>query len=101
MIPFEEVPSKVYGQLAEILLSDKTIRRATKYLSPKLVVKLTARTYKYRNGKRGTKQDAHEDFVLTVGKPNYAERQFVKKLVAAGEPFPVKKIQLKFVKGTN
>ena len=33
---------------------------------------------------------------LTCGKPNFAERAFVKKAVKAGEPFPVRKVQLKF-----
>jgi hypothetical protein len=34
--------------------------------------------------------------VFTIGKPNYEEREFIKKCKKAGEPFPVKKIQVKF-----
>jgi len=34
--------------------------------------------------------------VLTIGRPNYAEREFIKLCKKAGEPFPVKKMQLKF-----
>lgn len=33
--------------------------------------------------------------VVTVGKPNYRWRAFLKQCVAAGEPFPVKKVQLR------
>lgn len=98
MIPFTEIPSRVYGQLFDLITGDKTIKQATKFLSPKLVVRVRATTYKFRKGKRTDNRSNNETFTVTVGAPNYAERQFVKKLVAAGEPFPVKKIQLKFVK---
>ena len=33
------------------------------------------------------------EIILTIGKPNYLEREFIKKCVKAKEPFPVKKIQ--------
>lgn len=98
MIPFEEVPSRVYGQLFGVITGDKSIRRVTKYLSEKLVVSVAAKTYGAHKGKRTDNRSRAEDFVVKVGAPNYAERQFIKKCKAAGEPFPIKKIQLKFVK---
>lgn len=35
------------------------------------------------------------EFVLKIGKPNYLERDFVKMCKKAGEPLPVKKVQIK------
>ena len=55
-------------------------RRATKFLSSDLVVKLTRR---YKAGKGG-----NETFLLTIGTPNHEERKFV-------VPFPVRKVQLR------
>jgi hypothetical protein len=34
------------------------------------------------------------EIVVTIGKPNYAERKFIELAKKAGEPFPIKKIQL-------
>jgi hypothetical protein len=94
-----EVPALVFAHLAAALIGDKLIRSATAYINPKLVVKLTAPVYEFRKGRRADDRGSSETFLLTVGKPNYAERKFIEKLQAAGEPFPVKKLQLKFVKG--
>lgn len=66
-------------------------KRATKYLSTREVVKAT---YQGRRDKRSKKHVV----VVTVGPPNYAERLFIKKANRVGEPFPVKRIQLKFDK---
>lgn len=66
--------------------------RATKYLDKQTVVKATRR-HKINGRARTT------EIVVTFGYPNYAEREFIKKCKKAGEPFPVKKIQLKFTVG--
>jgi hypothetical protein len=63
-------------------------KKATKYLSPKDVVKAT-RFGKPTRGKTMT-------FFVTIGRPNYAERAFIKTAKRAGERFPVKRVQLKF-----
>jgi hypothetical protein len=68
--------------------------KATKYVSPNLTVKVTRKLY---GKKRRPSQKAFE-LVLTAGKPNYEERAFIKTLGKAGEPFPVKKVQLKMPK---
>ena len=65
--------------------------RATKYISPTEVIKATRRHKRNKRAKR-------VEMVVTVGDPNYAEREFIKRCRQAGEPFPVKKIQLKFAK---
>lgn len=36
------------------------------------------------------------EVVLTHGRPNYAQRQFIRRCQRAGEPFPVRKVQLRF-----
>ncbi len=64
-------------------------KTATIYLSDTCTVKATRRH----------KQDEryrHEEFVVSIGRPNYAEKKMVKDLLKAGVPFPVKKAQLKF-----
>ena len=63
-------------------------KRATKYISPALTLKATRR-HKPRRGERAV------EVLLTIGKPNYAERQFIADCKKAGVPFPVRKVQLK------
>lgn len=63
-------------------------RRATKYLTPKFVVK-GARCHKPRSNEGAV------TIVITVGAPNYAEREFIKIAKKAKLVFPVRKIQLK------
>ena len=63
--------------------------KATKYVSPRMTIKATRR-HELRS--RATIQE----FVVTVGKPNYQERIFIKALQKSGESFPVRKIQLRF-----
>lgn len=72
-------------------MQDTRVRQATCYLQPKLVVKVTRR-HKPRKGNN------YETTVLTFGRPNYAERAFLAKCCKAGEPLPVKKVQLKLYK---
>ncbi len=66
--------------------------KATKYMSEKMVVNATRRMYL---GKI-VKGDRSIDISLKIGVPNYLEKEFIKQCKKAGEPFPVKKIQLKF-----
>lgn len=64
-------------------------RKATKFISPTLTVK-ASRIHKLDRRSRA------ESYVVSVGKPNYKEREFIKACKDAGETFPVKRIQLKF-----
>lgn len=84
----KELPFSVLGEVVFEAL-DKTVKTATKYVSPNMTIKAT---------RRQQSRKAIE-VVVTIGKPNYAERQFIKACKKAGEPFPVKKIQLKYKKG--
>ena len=63
-------------------------RKATRYVSPMTVVKATARH-------RPRMRSRTVEIVVTIGRPNYAERAFIRQAKKAGEPFPVRKIQVK------
>ncbi len=80
--------TKYAGQLVDIIVCSD-VKQATKFLSPTMVIKAT------RHGKihKGVKT---VQMMVTIGAPNYADRQRVKLFKKAGEPFPVKKIQFKF-----
>ena len=64
-------------------------KRATVYLDEKTVVACTAR-------------HPHDDrcrshaYVLKIGKPNFVERRFIRLCKEAGEPLPVRKVQIKW-----
>lgn len=66
-------------------------KKSTKYVSPDFVIK-ASRTFK------ASKHNTRSTVILTMGAPNYRERAFIKLCQKAGEPFPVKKVQLKFFK---
>ena len=81
-------------RIAAALLIQKAIasdaRRATKYISDKLVIRATRRQYK------GTPSKGNIEITLTIGKPNFLERKFIKACKKAGERFPVKNTQMKW-----
>lgn len=62
-------------------------KQAVKYVSSRHIVKATLQ------GKRDGRRHS-TTILVTIGTPNYKERNFVRKALQAGEPFPVKKIQL-------
>ena len=67
-------------------------RKATKYLSPTVVVKATRRLFKGRIDRR----EKRVEILLTIGAPNYAERRAITQFKKAGESFPVRKVQVRF-----
>ena len=71
--------------------------RATKYISPTVVVSAVRRYARKRIDRRAK----HVDVVLKIGAPNYEQREFIKKCKKAGETFPVKKIQIKLPQGAR
>lgn len=70
-------------------------QRVTKFLTEHMTVKMTRKVYG-KNKRFGLGKKI--DIVLTVGTPNYAECKFIKEAKEAGEPFPVKKMLIKFPK---
>lgn len=63
------------------------LRSAVKYVSPQLRAKATKR-FKTSAASKGM------EIVVTVGKPNWSERKFVKQCELAGEKFPVQRLQM-------
>lgn len=80
---------KFVEQVINALIETRA-RSATKFISPKEIVRASRRRVRGRITGRG-----NIDIVLTIGRPNYAEREFIKACTKAGEPFPVKKIRLR------
>ena len=77
------------------LLDDFNIVMATQYISPKFIFRATRKTHKHQ------RKDSNVEIYLTIGKPNYREREFIKLCIKAKESFPLKKVQLKFRKHTK
>lgn len=71
-----------------------TVRTATKFLAPDLTVRVS-RVHK------PLKRHRVHHYVVTVGKPNYHARAFITAAQKAGEPFPIRKIQLRHFPGTK
>lgn len=84
-----KVIRKHIAQVVEALLTAGA-HKAIKYVSPDHVVCACLPAIHRSKRSRST------SIVLTFGKPNFAERKFIKACVKAGELFPVKKIQIKF-----
>lgn len=76
------------AKVVEVMLSSPDVYRATVYQDERTTVKMT-RLHKHDRRSRSA------SFVLTVGVPNYLERLCIKVLKRAGEPLPVKKVQMK------
>ena len=89
MMTQAEYHSRYARDVLWYLLANTTAKRATAFCSKALTVKATRR-------RKFSKRDWQQEFVVTVGKPNYAERKFIKTCIKAQERFPVKKLQLKF-----
>ena len=85
-----KVPAMEYWHraISELLGSDAT-RSVTVYANP--TMRVTA-TRLHRVDRRNTR----ESIILTYGSLNYAGREFVEACKRAGEPFPVKRPQLRF-----
>ena len=80
-----KIPRTAISQVIEFVLQNGA-KKATKYLSENDTVKATF------FGKRDARSRT-SSVMLTIGRPNYAEREFIKKCKKVGEPFPVKKVQ--------
>ena len=72
------------GKVIATLL-DPQCKQAIKYILPELRIKAT----------KLIRDNGIADIRLNIGPPSYAERKFIKNCEKAGEPFPVKKIQIR------
>lgn len=73
------------------VVSDSDVKRATKYISDKLVVRATRRLYKKYPNRKTDNIEIH----VTIGRPNYVEREFIKLCKRANESFPIKRVIVK------
>lgn len=80
----EQVKRSDISLVVDTLLKSD-LKRVTKFVSPKLTIKAT------RLFKPNRVQTA-ETYIVSIGRPNFAERKFIKDAVKAGEPFPVRNI---------
>jgi hypothetical protein len=76
-----------FNRLVHALITNKA-QKATFYVSPTKIIRAVARGKTLGRG--------NIEVTPTIGIPNYL-REFIRKCKKAGEPFPVKKIQLKFL----
>lgn len=75
--------------VVDCLNSDPDLRSVTKIVSPTHIVRATRRFYR-KSGK------SSQTFVLTIGRPNTREREIIREYRKAMEPFPVKKMVLRY-----
>lgn len=71
------------------MVRDTDLRRATIFVGPDTTVKVSRQ-------RRHDRRFKAETFLVTIGPPNFVERRFIKACQAAEEPFPVKKVQIKY-----
>ena len=76
-------------KVCEAVMGNEVIK-ATQFISPKLIVRAVRKRFRKRILK-----ESNIEIHLTIGRPNYLEREFIKDCLKAKEPFPVKKVQLK------
>lgn len=71
------------GKVTEAVLdpADPRIRRATIYINEATTVKATVQHRQRRNARQTT-------MILTVGRPNYGERYYIRRAKKNGEKFP-------------
>lgn len=67
------------------IISTPEARIVTRCLSAKRIVRATRRRSKFRDGRT--------EIIVTIGKPNYAEREAIARAVAAGRTFPIKLVK--------
>ena len=64
--------SDIARVIEAVMLSD--VKKATKYIAPDFVINATRRKYS---------STRHTEILLTIGRPNFAQRQFVKVALRA------------------
>jgi hypothetical protein len=77
--------------MVDMLVEEPRLHKVTRYISPHYVEKAT------RRGRPGKNRiTVQETYLITIGKPNYAEKRQIKLYREVKEPFPVKRLQLKW-----
>lgn len=70
---------------------------ATKFLSPRRVVRATRKIYKCYSKKKYSfnREGKNIELTVTIGRPNHREEKFIKDAVKVGYAFPLRQIWLK------
>lgn len=76
-------------KVCEAVMGGEVVK-ATQFVSSKFIVRAVRKRFNKK-----IRKASNIEIHLTLGRPNYLERKFIKDCQKAGEPFPVKKIQLK------
>ena len=76
--------------LVNLLVTEAHV--ATKYITPRFILRATRKL----SNKRIDRRDSKVEIVLTIGSPNYLERDFIRDCKKSSEPFPIKGVILKF-----
>jgi hypothetical protein len=82
-----ELTERRIGECVSAVLG-MNLRKATAYISPSLTIKASAQ-------RRYRKNEPSCTLLVTIGKPNFLERRFIKVCQKAGMAFPLKQIQWK------
>jgi len=78
---------KVLGQMANFIIHDGA-RKVVRYLTDKEVIKATRRLY----GGKIDNRNKRIEILYTIGRPNYTERSFIKKIKKAKEKYPIAQV---------
>src|SRR6476660_7552069 len=94
-VELEKIKPNWVADVIGHVLYDLTIRRATKYISPKLVITATAKSYRIEkeNQRRDGRVSRHE-IIMKIGSPNSKEHEYIKLLKKADVKFPVRNIEI-------
>lgn len=71
----------------DALLTLPTVRQAVVFQHPRLTIVAT-------RSRRPDRRSKLAEIVLTIGRPNYLNRERIATLQRAGQPFPVKRVHL-------
>ena len=83
-----DLTERKIGECVNDVLNGANIRRATAFISSTLTIKATAQ-HRFRKNERSS------TMLVTVGRPNFVERRFIRICQKAGVCFPLRQIQWK------
>jgi hypothetical protein len=87
MVAWEKIDTKDLTEVVVSLVRAEAYS-ATKFISKNFVIRATKPCYRRRK-KQWSARDTRDNLVLTVGVPNYREREFVKKFSSGTLPTEV------------
>lgn len=90
-----KVYTHAYTAAIDAVINNKKIIKATKFISPTEIVRAVRRQYGKKNG-IVERPKGNVEITLTIGKPNYDERAFIKLCKKMKETFPIPDVVLKF-----